>query len=181
MLFQYETARLILKIQDETHAKQVLEFYVRNRNHFSPFEPQVSEAFYTEAYQQKQLVYEMQEMLNGSTLRYFIYLKSDPDTIIGSVNLSQIVHGSFSRASLGYKIDFRHTGNGYATEAVLKMLQIASCDLKLHRIEARVMPDNSPSIRLLQKLHFQYEGMEYQSIRIRNDWQDLQRFSLILY
>lgn len=181
MLFTEETQRLILKVETEEKAADVLAFYQRNKNFFTPFEPTVSNGFYTEAYQQKFLSYEMQDILNGTSLRYFIYLKNDPNTIIGSVNLCNILHGAFSKATLGYKLDYAATGNGYATEAVLKLLQIAAVDLKLHRIEARVVPENLPSIQLLNRLHFQYEGVEYQSILVNNTWRDLQRYSLILY
>ncbi len=181
MRFVEETNRLILKVENEDKASEVLRFYQRNASFFTPFEPNVSEGFYTESYQQRFLAYEMRDTLNGSTLRYFLYLKEDPNTIIGCVNLCNILHGAFSKASLGYKLDYAYTGNGYATEAVLKLLQIAAVDMKLHRIEAKVVPENLPSIHLLNRLHFQYEGVEFQSILVNNIWRDLQRYSLILY
>lgn len=181
MLFTEKTQRLILKVENETKASDVLDFYLRNRDHISPYEPQVSEAFYTLAYHQKALAYEFQEIMNGNALRYYIYLKSDPATIIGSVNLAAIVRGSFSKASLGYKLDRDMVGYGYASEAVCHVLNIAHKDLKLHRIEAHVVPSNQPSINLLERLGFRREGMEYASTLIAGKWQDLLRYSYILY
>lgn len=180
MQFIDNTARLVLKTETVDHASQVLDFYLRNREHFTPYEPQVSDCFYTLNYQQRILEYELEDMLKGNSFRYYIYLKSNPEYIIGSVNLSQIVHASFSKASIGYKLDYKMQGFGYASEAAKRLIEIAASELKLHRIEARVLPKNIPSIRLLERLCFQFEGMEYQSVKIENTWQDLYRYGLIL-
>ena len=180
MLFTEETQRLILKVHGEDHAAEVLAFNSANRHHLRPFEPQVSDAFYTLAYQQKLLAYEFQEIMKGNTIRYYLYLKSDPSHIIGSVNLTGILRGSFCKANLGYKLDSEMVGYGYASEAVIHLLEIARNDLKLHRIEAHVIPENQPSIALLERLHFQYEGIEYQGVRINNTWRDMLRYSMIL-
>ncbi len=181
MLFTEETQRLILKVENEDKAQQVLDFYIRNRDYFTPFEPQVMDSFYTPAYHEKMLAYEFQEIMKGTALRYFLYLKSDPEHLIGCVNLAQIIYGSFRRASLGYKLDKDMSGFGYASEAVIKLLDIAASELKLHRIEAHVVPNNLASVRLLERLHFQREGMEYQSTLVNGFWSDLLRYSLLLY
>lgn len=180
MLFTEETQRLILKVENEDKAQDVLDFYLRNRNHISPFEPQVSDSFYTLAYQKKMLGYEFQEIMKGNTIRYYLYLKSDPAHLIGSVNLSGIIHGSFCKAVLGYKLDHEMVGYGYASEAVIHLLELAAMDLKLHRIEAHVVPDNKLSINLLERIGFRCEGIEYQSAKIAGKWQDLLRYSIIL-
>lgn len=180
MLFTEKTQRLILKVENEDKAQDVLDFYLRNREHLSPFEPQVSDIFYTLAYQQKALSYEFQEIMKGSALRYYLYLKSDPSRIIGSVNLAAIARGPFCKAILGYKLDRQMVGYGYASEAVCHLLHLAATDLKLHRIEAHVVPTNKPSINLLDRIGFRCEGIEYQSTKIAGKWQDLLRYSLIL-
>lgn len=180
MQFIEETQRLILKVENEGKAQDILDFYLRNRDHISPFEPQVSDSFYTLTYQQKMLDYEFQEIMKGTTIRYYIYLKSEPTHIIGSVNLTGIVHGPFRKAVLGYKLDQSMVGYGYASEAVTHLLSLASNDLNLHRIEAHVVAHNQPSINLLNHIGFRYEGIEYQSAKVDGRWQDLLRYSLIL-
>ncbi|MFR1707750.1 MAG: hypothetical protein ACLSV2_02520 [Clostridium sp.] len=42
----YETERLILKVIDEPHAKQGLDYFNRNRDHLKKFDPLRSESFY---------------------------------------------------------------------------------------------------------------------------------------
>ena len=58
-------------------------------------------------------------------------------------------------------------------------VSIAFAALGLHRVLARVMPENTASIRLLKSLLFEEEGLERESIRIQNVWQDHLRFSLV--
>ena len=50
---------------------------------------------------------------------------------------------------------------------------------KIHRIEARVAPDNIPSIKLLERLHFRFEGIEYQSVEVNGRYTDHYRYSLL--
>lgn len=179
MSFRLITDRLILQVEDSSKAEQILSFYEKNRILFEPFEPTRPENFYTLSYQQAALQYEYSEIVKGKTLRYYIYLKDSPDTIIGSLNFSRIEHGPFSKAAIGYKIDRDHQRHGYAAEACQAAIPVLFSNYKIHRIEARVSPDNLASIKLLEHLGFQFEGMEYKSIEVNGIFQDHFRYSLI--
>lgn len=179
MSFRLTTDRLILQVEDSSKAEQILSFYDKNSMVFDRFEPTRPEHFYTLTYQKAALQYEYSEIVKGKTLRYYIYLKNSPDTIIGSLNFSCIQHGPFSRASIGYKIDRDHQGHGYAAEACQAAIPVLFSNYKIHRIEARVSPDNIASIKLLEKLGFQFEGMEYKSVEVNGIFQDHFRYSLI--
>ena len=48
--------------------------------------------------------------------------------------------------------DFRR--KGYMYEAISKGMEIMDEELHLHRVEAIVLPDNEPSIALLENLDF---------------------------
>ena len=58
-------------------------------------------------------------------------------------------------------------------------VSIAFAALGLHRMYARVMPENTASIRLLKSLLFEEEGLERECIKIQGKWQDHLRFSLL--
>ena len=68
---------------------------------------------------------------------------------------------------------------GYAREAVTKVLNIAFTDLSLHRVFARVMPENTPSLRLLEAIGFTCEGTEYACTQIQGKWKDHIRYALL--
>jgi len=179
MSFSLTTERLILKIEDSDKTRDILAFYQNNKEIFERFEPTRPSNFYTEAYQRASVSYEYSEIIKGKTLRYYIYLKSNPDTIIGSVNFFRMEHGPFSRASIGYKIDHAHHGNGYALEACQAAIPVIFSNYAIHRIEARVAPDNIPSIKLLERLQFRFEGIEYQSVEVNGTFTDHYRYSLL--
>lgn len=179
MSFQLTTDRLILQIENADKAAEVLAFYEKNRTLFECFEPTRPKNFYTLAYQKASMQYEYSETLKGKSLRYYIYLKEKPDTIIGSVNFFRLQHEPFSSASIGYKIDASYQGQGYATEACQAAIPVMFSNYKIHRIEARVSPDNIPSIKLLEHLDFRFEGIEYQSVSIKGQYKDHYRYSLL--
>jgi len=61
-------------------------------------------------------------------------------------------------AEMGYEIDPREWGNGYATEAATAMLKFAFTKMLLHRVSANVVANNHRSIRVLEKLGLRQEG-----------------------
>ena len=121
-------------------------------------------------------------MLEASRLEtneaFAICLKSDR-TIAGLVNLSQIFRKQFQNAYLGYQLFTGFTGKGYMTEAVAKVLRNAFLDLKLHRIEANVQPNNIPSIAVLTRNGFTREGFSRRYLKIGGKWRDHERWAII--
>lgn len=179
MSFELTTERLILKIEDSNKTQDILAFYQNNKALFEQFEPTRPNNFYTEAYQRAAVSYEYSEIIKGKTLRYYIYLKEQPNTIIGSINFFRLEHGPFSKASIGYKLDSKHHGYGYALEACRAAIPVIFSNYKIHRLEARVALNNTPSIKLLERLNFRFEGIEYKSVEVNGVFTDHYRYSLL--
>lgn len=173
------TNRLVLTPLTEEAAPLVLAFYQSNINTFEPWEPTRADQFYTLAYQKASLSVEQQQIAKGKLLRYWVFLKDDPDQIIGSICFQNILMGPFRSCSIGYKLSLDYQQQGYAYEAVSATLDYLFDILRFHRIEAYVLTYNMPSIRLLQKLNFDYEGISYSYANINGKWQDHNRFSYI--
>ena len=79
------TNRLILRVENESKAKQVLDLYLRNRLPFEQYEPTRPASFYTQDYHWSSLHREYIAYTMGTFLRYYIYLKDRPDKIIGAI------------------------------------------------------------------------------------------------
>jgi RimJ/RimL family protein N-acetyltransferase len=58
---------------------------------------------------------------------------------------------------LGYRLMKTYWGKGIASEAAKACVSYGFEHLKLNKIIAMVLPENSASIRVLEKLNFQYE------------------------
>lgn len=173
-----ETERLTLKILDATMAESVLEYYLLNRAFLEPWEPKRNEGFYTYETQFTSLALDAQAMDRGEMLRYWIYLK-DGTGPIGTIALTNIIRGVFKSCFLGYKLSESHGGKGYMVEAIEKIVEIAFQDLKLHRIEANIMPHNIRSRKSVEKLGFKEEGLSEKYLKINGKWEDHYRFTLI--
>jgi ribosomal-protein-alanine N-acetyltransferase len=61
-------------------------------------------------------------------------------------------------ANLGYWLGRAHWGQGYATEAVRRVLRLAFGEMKLREIEAGVFPGNTASMQVLAKTGFREVG-----------------------
>lgn len=113
------------------------------------------------------------------TNEYFLICRREEDKIAGAINLSQIVRGNFKNAYLGYYLAEEFTRKGYMTEAVELILRFAFRDLKLHRVEANVQPDNASSIAVLQKTGFTKEGFSQKYLKVGGRWCDHERWAII--
>jgi [ribosomal protein S5]-alanine N-acetyltransferase len=176
----YLTARLRLEVLDERHTAEVLEYTLRNRAFLEPWEPSRPESFYTAEEQGRLLREEQASMEAGRSLRLWLRKPDDAEgRIIGAVALSNIVRGSFQSCHLGYKLDVAETGQGYMTEALRELIRIAFEELRLHRIEANIMPRNQASLQVVERLGFLPEGLAKQYLYINGVWEDHLHMTLL--
>lgn len=174
----YETDRLILRQIDESWAEEVLQYYKRNRNFLAEWEPERSEEFYTFDYQQNFLLADAQANRDGKVFRLWLTYK-DERKIIGSISFNNIVRGVLQSCIMGYKLDKDEINKGLITEALTKAVQVVFEELKLHRIEAPIMPNNMASIKVVSKLGFENEGLSKKYIQVNGQWEDHFRWALI--
>ena len=174
------TDRLILRVLDPSWASKVCTFYEENKDHFEPFEPKRVPNFYTLDFHSSTLSYEYNEFLHFHYLRLYLFEKHHPEQIIGSICFNNIRAGSFLSCNIGYKIDYRYEGQGYTTEALNYTIHnIIFKDYGLHRIEAAVHPVNIPSLRIMDKLGFEKEGVAKDFALLNDRWEDHIKFALI--
>ena len=91
----------------------------------------------------------------GSGYGFGVFVKGK---FCGEINLSSIQRGPFQSCYVGYWIDEGHAGNGYTPEALAVVLKYAFEDLDLHRVQVAIIPRNSSSRRVVEKLSLREEG-----------------------
>jgi len=174
----YETERLSLRTITIPDIKNLQAFLVRNKAFLGPWEPQREESYYQENEILKKI--EAEILLDSQEKQLSLYLsRAGEERIIGNVTLSNIVIGPFQSCFLGYKLDEEATGHGYMTEAITKAVEIAFNDLRLHRIEANIMPRNKRSIQVVKKRGFFYEGTSKHYLKINGKWEDHAHYVLL--
>lgn len=169
-----QTPRLTLRTIPASFATQVLDFVVRNYEFHRPWDPLVSESFFTFAAQQERLHNDEKLRQNDLTVRLWMFAYDDThcEQVIGYLSFANIIRGAFQSCHLGYKIDYRMTNKGLMTEALREAIRFAFEELRLHRIEANIMPRNMPSRRVVAKLGFENEGLARQYLKINGVWED---------
>ena len=83
--------------------------------------------------------------------------RKDTGDLIGNWGL--VRRDGLDGPDLGYALLPAHAGQGFALEAARAVIADAGSRLGLARLHAIVNPDNAGSIRLLQKLGFEFDRM----------------------
>jgi ribosomal-protein-alanine N-acetyltransferase len=112
-----------------------------------------------------------------STIRWAIEL-SRSEEMIGTIGLLRFDF-EHRRAELGYEIARREWGRGLAPEAGAAVVRYGFSVMKLHRIEAGVLPGNNASVRVLQKLGFIEEGLRRDYLFAKGAFHTVRWFSLL--
>lgn len=98
--------------------------------------------------------------------------------LAGQLNVSSIAYGSLSSATIGYWVSERFAGLGATPTAVALATDHCFFGVGLHRMEICIRPENGPSLRVVEKLGFRYEGLRRRYIHINGDWRDHFCFAL---
>ena len=88
--------------------------------------------------------------------RAFAILLKGTGQLIGVVGITVLADGD--KAEIGYWVGRPYWGNGYATEAVRRVLLHGFGALGLAEVEATVFPGNDRSIQVLTKIGFAETG-----------------------
>jgi len=77
-----------------------------------------------------------------------------------------------SRGEIGWVFHPDHTGQGFATEAVRAVLDLAFGFYRMHRVVAQLDSRNEPSARLCERVGMRREGHLRQDWWSKGEWTD---------
>lgn len=172
------TKHYILKVENESKAKNVLDLYLRNRIPFEKYEPTRPSNFYTIDYHTSMLIRERRAYDMNSFVRYYIYSPANLSRIIGAVNFNIYRNESEDFVEIGYKVDSLYQNQGIAYEVLSHLIPLVEEHYNIHRFDARIHPENYPSIRLAVKLGFNPLYLEPKSANILGKDVDIVRYCL---
>lgn len=161
--------KISIRVLNSDDARDLLEYYTRNKDFLSKFEPHRDEEFYTVEVQKQSLIENYKEFIKGEGAHFGIY---KAEKMIGRIRIYNIVHGVFKSAFIGYSMDEQYQGNGYMKEAVSLVVTYAYEELGLHRIEATTLVDNEKSQRVLKACGFNELGICKEYLHINGKWRD---------
>ncbi len=169
-----------LRIDD---AQALADYHSRNREHLRRWSPDRGERLETSEYWAAVIAKSLSESNANSSFTFAIRHRSglsSPDrTIIGLCSLSAIKRGYFDACYLGFSIDSTVQGQGYMSEGLKEVIAFAFDELRLHRIMANYIDNNSRSASVLGRLGFEIEGRGQDYLRIAGEWQNHTLTSLV--
>lgn len=167
-----ESSRLRIRLGLPAEAARVVDYYVRNKHHLRPYIPYRKKEFYTVDFWASQLQDNIDDFRDGKSLRMFMFSLDDVETVIGTVNFSNVVRGAAHFCNLGYDLDEQSQGKGLMREALETAIPYVFENLNMHRIMANYMPTNERSGKLLRRLGFAVEGYARDYLLINGKWRD---------
>lgn len=98
--------------------------------------------------------------------------QNEKHILIGQITLGGIIFGAMRGAHIGYWVDQRYSSRGYTTRAVKLLTKFGFEQLKLHRIEINLRPENEASKKVALKAGYLLEGSRSKYLHIAGDWRD---------
>lgn len=162
--------RIYLRHLNEHDASRLFEYELKNRDFFKPTSFTRNDNYYTLENIRKNIDNYKKEIASKSSYRFGIFLNSNHN-LIGMIALNDVLW-SLKTSYVGYSLDQNHTSNGYMSEALNLLIKYSFDDLKLHRLEAGVMPNNVSSWKVLERCGFVREGLLRKNVHINGQWED---------
>jgi len=112
---------------------------------------------------------------NGVAYQFGLFVDQQ---IAGEINLNNVIRGAMQSGTIGYWIDERHAGQAFVAEGVTALIQFAFEQLGLHRVEICIVPRNTNSRRVMEKLAIRDEGVALRYLEINGVWEDHIRYAM---
>jgi ribosomal-protein-alanine N-acetyltransferase len=90
----------------------------------------------------------------------------------GQITVNNIVLGSARFCSVGYWIGEEYAGRGLVPLAVAMVIDHLFLTERLHRVEIAIRPENTNSLRVVEKLGIQRCGLAPRYLHIDGAWRD---------
>ena len=113
----------------------------------------------------------------GTGYGFGIFVHGD---FAGEINLTAVQRGPFQSAYVGYWIDEKCAGLGYVPESLVVLMRHAFDDLGLHRLQVAIIPRNTSSRRVAEKLALREEGVAVRYLEINGVWEDHIRYAMTI-
>jgi len=149
-----------------------------SRAFLEPWEPTWPEDDLTQAAFRRRLRRQDEDISRDEAYAFLIFDQTS-DQLLGGITLGGVRRGVSQTGTLGYWMAAPHAGKGRMTRAVAAVVDFAFSKLRLHRVEAACIPDNGPSIAVLERNGFQREGYARGYLKIDCAWRDHVLFGLL--
>lgn len=172
-----ETKRLQLYPLDATDTRELWSAVESSRPHLEPWLPWVP--FNTDLDSSGRYAEASAADWDAARATRFTIRDRASHRFLGVIGLESFAHLHES-VELGYWLRIDSWGKGLMTEAGKGVLDWAFSSVNAHRVRVAAATDNHPSLHVIQRLGFRFEGIARQAERVNGRWLDHAVFSLLV-
>lgn len=166
--------RILLRTPTPSDRREYCSVRTTNAAYFRSWEPRATDG----SVPKPTIAFKRMLKAQGDTCRTFLVFESATNSMIARISCNQIFRGPFQNTIIGYWIIRKHAGKGYMTEALMLALDHIFGDMKLHRVEANLVPRNARSRNLVKRLGFRFEGLAKRYLQIAGRWSDHEHWAI---
>lgn len=107
----------------------------------------------------------------------FAIIRREDNVLLGSIGIT--INSKHNKGELGYWMGVPYWNQGYATEALQRIVEWAFEDLKLNRVFGRYLMRNKASGRVMQKAGLKHEGIFIEDILKWDIYENLGQCGLV--
>ena len=110
-----------------------------------------------------------------------VFVMEHQRRIVGQISLGAICYGAMRTGVVGYWVDERCAGRGFAPMAVTLLADWAMFDPDgphLHRLEIALLPENARSRRVAVKVGAHFEGVRRAYMYVNGRWRDHETYAM---
>jgi RimJ/RimL family protein N-acetyltransferase len=170
---ELETSRLLIRCLRMDDAAAMLDILSDEETVRYWGRPMMTELHQAQAYTRENLRW----MEDGHCLYWGIEEKAS-GKMIGTCTLFKLDSNN-RRGEIGYLLNRGYWQKGFMSEALECVFEYAFTVLKLHRLEADTDPENTASIKILERFGFEREGLFRDRWLVNGDWCDSLMLGLV--
>jgi ribosomal-protein-alanine N-acetyltransferase len=103
----------------------------------------------------------------------------DSGAFVGTCGIDVDYAPEHARAELGYVLSREHWGRGLMPEAARAVIRFGFGRMRLNRLEARCIAENTASARVMEKAGMTYEGTLREREFIKGAYRDMKLYSIL--
>jgi ribosomal-protein-alanine N-acetyltransferase len=173
-----ETDRVLLRAPQMSDYSAWAELRAASQDFLVPWEPLWAPDELSRASFRRRIRHYMRDMQEDVGYALFVY-DTRSTSLVGGITLCNVRRGVTQSCTLGYWVGAAHARQGFMTAAVRAVVPFVFDSLELHRLEAACLPENTASMRLLERVGFKREGLARRYLRINGDWRDHVLYALL--
>ncbi len=168
-----KTDRLILRKMLVSDYRDMYDYSVRpETSKYLLWSPHESPRF-----SKKYLAYVQGEYREG---RFYDFALEDQKTgkMIGTCGFTSFDLEN-NAAEVGYVLHPDYWGKGLAPEALKRLMRFGFSELRLHRLVARIMEENTASKRVAEKCGFRQESIHKEALLVKGEYRTICEFAIL--